>query len=212
MIAFFSNLYKNNPIQFLLIIAVVYLLLNQTKVVENLKTDQVDLTAISTVSQLAQKWDKAVGIDPHGNVTFKKNAIINGRVGIGVAQPKANLDILGNSASHPCIKMGPNDAHGYEFYEDNHGRFVLKRHDGGRGKHNVMVIHRGNGQIDTNGNVKVGGDIHSRNKKVVTYGKQLHIKNDFNNKNYYVQRWDEDRLLLHDNPTAGYNKQFYLTE
>jgi microcystin-dependent protein len=73
MIAFFSNLYKNNPIQFFMMIAIIYLLLNQTKVVENLKTDQVDLTAISTVSQLAQRMNKALDIDSHGNVTFKKS-------------------------------------------------------------------------------------------------------------------------------------------
>ena len=72
------NMYKTDPIKFFMMIAIVYLLLNQTKVVENLKTDQVDLTAISTVSQLAQKWEKAVGIDNRGNVTFKKNVTNNG--------------------------------------------------------------------------------------------------------------------------------------
>ena len=80
MIAFFSNLYKTDPIKFFMMIAVIYLLLNQTKVVENLKTDQVDLTAISTVSQLAQRMNNALDIDPHGNVTFKKGVTHNAMV------------------------------------------------------------------------------------------------------------------------------------
>jgi len=160
-------MYKTNPIQFLLIIAVIYLLLKQSNVIENLRPSkvqgEVNLQALSTVSQLAQKWNNAVEIDNTGNVKFKKNVIVDGRVGIGVAQPKANLDILGNSNELPCIKMGPNDEHGFEFYENTQGRFVLKRRDGSAapsGAHNVMVIHRNNGTIEHTGTtISTSGEI-----------------------------------------------------
>ena len=125
MIAFFSNLYKNDPIKLLLIIAVVYLLLNQTKVVENLKTDQVDLTAISTVSQLAEKWDKAVGIDPHGNVTFKKNVTNNGTVNLN-----GRLDAKGGIQAR-YMQVGPfanNGTFTRTIWFDPDGTAVIKGH------------------------------------------------------------------------------------
>ena len=80
MIAFFSNLYKNNPIQFFMMIAIIYLLLKQSNVIESFKPSNVDgtidVTAISNVSQLAQKINKALDIDTAGNVTFKQNVNI----------------------------------------------------------------------------------------------------------------------------------------
>jgi len=80
MITFFYNLYKNDPIQFFMMIAIIYLLLKKSNVIENLKSDVIDLTAASTASQLAQKINKALSIDTHGNVTFKKNVTNNGNV------------------------------------------------------------------------------------------------------------------------------------
>jgi len=125
MIAFFSNLYKTDPIKFFMMIAVIYLLLNQTKVVENLKTDQVDLTAISTVSQLAQRMNNALDIDPHGNVTFKqnvtnngnvkhkKNVIVDGKVGIGTNNPATKLDV--KSWWNDLITIRPNNGKSVKF-------------------------------------------------------------------------------------------------
>ena len=76
------NMYKTDPIKFLLIIAVIYLLLKQSNVIENLRPSkvqgEVNLQALSTVSQLAQKWNNAVEIDNTGNVNFKKKVTLGG--------------------------------------------------------------------------------------------------------------------------------------
>jgi len=73
-------MYKTNPIQFFMIVAIIYLLLKQSNVIENLKpsqvTGEINLQALSTVSQLAQKIDKAFSIDTDGNVTFKEKVNI----------------------------------------------------------------------------------------------------------------------------------------
>ena len=74
------NMYKTDPINFLLIIAVVYLLLKRFNVIENFKLSDVEgeinLTDLSTVSDLAQKWENAFEIDNEGNITFKKEVNI----------------------------------------------------------------------------------------------------------------------------------------
>ena len=71
------NMYKINPIKFLLIIAVIYLLLKQSNIIEDFILTNVDgdvnLSTLSVTSQLAQKWKKAFSIDNNGNITFKKN-------------------------------------------------------------------------------------------------------------------------------------------
>ena len=81
------NMYKTDPIKFILVIVVIYLVLRSFNVIESFKPSNVstdiDLQALSTASQLAQKWQKAFDIDATGNVTFKKNSIFNGKVGIG---------------------------------------------------------------------------------------------------------------------------------
>ena len=52
-------MYKTDPIKFLLIIAVIYLLLKQSNVIENLRPSkvqgEVNLQALSTVSQISTK-------------------------------------------------------------------------------------------------------------------------------------------------------------
>ena len=124
MIAFFSNLYKNDPIKFLLIIAVTYLLLKQSNVIESFKPSNVDgtidVTAISNVSQLAQKINKALDIDTAGNVTFKqnvtnngnvknkKNIIVDGKVGIGTNNPATKLEV--KSGWKDFITLSPTGA------------------------------------------------------------------------------------------------------
>ena len=94
MIAFFSNLYKNDPIKFLLIIAVTYLLLKQSNVIESFKPSNVDgtidVTAISNVSQLAQKINKAFiftvqklyPIFEFSSISFNQINVKNGRTKI----------------------------------------------------------------------------------------------------------------------------------
>ena len=150
MIAIFLNLYKNNPIKFFMMIAIIYLLLKQTKVVENLTTDQVDLTAISTVSQLATKWDKAVGIDPHGNVTFKKNIaakqnlIVDGKVGIGTKTPATKLEV--KSAWNDLLTIRPNNGKSVKFITGT-GNFGIMVNDGT--KEAISARHN-------NGNVGIG--------------------------------------------------------
>jgi len=99
------NMYKTDPIKFFMMIAIVYLLLKQSNVIENLKPSkvqgEVNLQALSTVSQLAQKWNNAVEIDNTGNVTFKNNVtnqgnlIVDGKVGIGTNNPASKLDVKG---------------------------------------------------------------------------------------------------------------------
>ena len=80
-------MYKTDPIKFIMMIAIIYLVLRSFNVIESFKPSNVstdiDLQALSTVSQFAQKWQNAVDIDAAGNVTFKKNSIFNGKVGIG---------------------------------------------------------------------------------------------------------------------------------
>ena len=82
MIAFFSNLYKTDPIKFFMMIAIIYLLLKQSNVIESFKPSNVDgtidVTAISNVSQLAQKINKALDIDTAGNVNFKNKVTLGG--------------------------------------------------------------------------------------------------------------------------------------
>ena len=101
------NMYKTDPIKFFMMIAIVYLLLKQSNVIENLRPSkvqgEVNLQALSTVSQLAQKWNNAVEIDNTGNVTFKKNASFNGKVGIGVSNPSAKLEVKNTTGN--CLNL-----------------------------------------------------------------------------------------------------------
>ena len=173
MIAFFSNLYKNDPIKFFMMIAIVYLLLKQSNVIENYKPSNVDgtidVTAISNVSQLAQKINKAVDIDTAGNVTFKegvkhkKNVIVEGKVGIGISNPSAKLEVKNTTGN--CLNLigaGSGRAQ-LGFYDDD------RAYKGGvqAGKNGPVVISTGTGTPLTissatgtttfNDNVKVGG-------------------------------------------------------
>ena len=70
-------MYKTDPIKFIMMIAIIYLVLRSFNVIESFKPSNVstdiDLQALSTVSQFAQKWQKAVDIDAAGNVTFKED-------------------------------------------------------------------------------------------------------------------------------------------
>ena len=74
------NMYKTDPINFLLTIAVIYLLLEQSDTIENFKLSNVEgeinLAAVSIASQLPPKWKKAFEIDNEGNITLKKKVNI----------------------------------------------------------------------------------------------------------------------------------------
>ena len=196
MIAFFSNLYKNNPIQFFMMIAIIYLLLKQSNVIESFKPSNVDgtidVTAISNVSQLAQKINKALDIDTAGNVTFKqnvknkKNIIVDGRVGIGVSNPSAKLEvknITGNCLN--LIGAGSGRAQ-LGFYDDD------RAYKGGvqavkngplaisSGTNTSMTISSGTGTTHFHGNgttISTSGNITSHGKKVIKMDDNIRLFN-----------------------------------
>ena len=76
------NMYKTDPIKFFMMIAIIYLILRSCNVIESFKpsnvSTEIDLQAISTVSQMAQKYIKAFDIDATGNVNFKKKVTLGG--------------------------------------------------------------------------------------------------------------------------------------
>ena len=76
------NIYKTDPIKFLMIIAVIYLILKSMNIIEGfIPADEnvtIDLDTISKVSELIQKSEDAIGIDNDGNVTLKNDLKVNG--------------------------------------------------------------------------------------------------------------------------------------
>ena len=172
------NMYKTDPIKFLLIIAVIYLLLKQSNVIENLKpsqvTGEVNLQALSTVSQLAQKWNNAVEIDNTGNVTFKKNVTNNGTV--------TNNNTLLNKGI-VTINSDLNQRIG--------GKVKAQLHNGRiMGNHAIFGPTLSNGNQDTKLKIETDGNIKINDKKVlkqddvIKLGRYLHNSKDSNSKQY----------------------------
>ena len=76
------NTYKTDPIKFLMIIALIYLILKSMNIIEGfIPADEnvtVDFDVVSKASTLIQKWEDAIGIDNDGNVTLKNDLKVNG--------------------------------------------------------------------------------------------------------------------------------------
>ena len=218
MIAFFSNLYKNNPIQLLLIIAVTYLLLKQSNVIESFKPSNVDgtidVTAISHVSQLAQKINKALDIDTDGNVTFKqnvtnngnvknkRNVIVDGKVGIGTNTPATKLDVSGGwndliTLTNPGGKSAKliTGSGGFRIDVNNSSKPAL------------TIMHNDQ-SVEVGGNIKVGGkNVLKRDDQVKLGSTKAHLTNEL------IWHWDHDSIHAypetHKNSHGDHHKTGY---
>ena len=77
------NMYNEDPIKVFMIIAIIYLIFNSMNINENFiastSISDVNLNVFNKVSELSNKWKKAFSIDNNGNITFKKNIIVNGK-------------------------------------------------------------------------------------------------------------------------------------
>jgi len=127
MIPFFSNLYKSDPIQFFMIIATIYLLLSKSNVTENLQSNVVDVNAISTANQLYNNINKAVNIDPAGNMKFFRNVTNNGNVITKGDLNAKNIYLNRNIMFKPVNQ--PHKGYTYALYGWN----------GGGGDHNLWL-------------------------------------------------------------------------
>ena len=80
-----NNMYNEDPIKIFMIIAIIYLIFNSMNmnINENFKLstveNDVNLTALSVISQIVPRFEKAFSIDNDGNITFKKDFKVIGK-------------------------------------------------------------------------------------------------------------------------------------
>ncbi len=87
---------------------------------------------------------KNINVDNHGNVTFKKNAYYEGKVGIGTKTPATKLEV--KSAWHDLLTIRPNNGKSVKFITGT-GNFGIMVNDGT--KEAISARHN-------NGNVGIG--------------------------------------------------------
>ena len=80
----------------------------------------------------------------------KDKIVIRNKLGVQEENPVAKVDIRANNNCIPALKMGPNNTHGFGFYELSSGNLLVKSRDGTNGEHNALFIGRGGGPVMIN--------------------------------------------------------------